>query len=213
VNPSTIFADVGENRSGVPDMLRVLGSDVVLDALPAGDYLVAEATLVERKTVADLHRSVATGRLWKQLEKLRANADRSWLLVEGPRLDGQLSENGVRGALLAVIETGIPVLWSGSARDSALWLRRLAARQGATNAWVMRAPRRRTGPTPVRLLCEVPGISPRLAGELLERFGSIAAVAYASEQALTAVDGIGKTRASNIVSSLSGTSRSARSAR
>jgi DNA excision repair protein ERCC-4 len=194
-------------------MLRALGSQVVLDRLVAGDYLVAEGTLVERKTIADLHRSVATGRLWKQLEKLRANADRSWLLVEGPRLDGQLSENGVRGAVLAVIETGIPVLWSASARDSALWLRRLAARHGAPNVWVMRAPRHRAKRAPVGLLCEIPGISPRLAAKLLERFGSIAAVARASEQELNSIDGIGTVRAAHIRTCLSGTFRRAESAR
>jgi ERCC4-type nuclease len=103
------------------------GADVDINVLPAGDSLVAATTLVERKTVADFHRSVATGRLWAQLEKLRRSVDRARLLVEGPKLDaGQLSEQGVRGAVLAVIETGIPVLWSGSTRDSALWLLRLS---------------------------------------------------------------------------------------
>jgi DNA excision repair protein ERCC-4 len=213
VVPQRILADVGERRSGVPDALRELGSDVTLDVLPAGDYIVAPKMLVERKSIADLHRSVATGRLRRQLERLRATADRSWLLVEGPRLDGgQISESGIRGAILAVVETGIPVLWSGSARDSALWLLRLAARADVARPWVMRAPRCGPTPTPVRLLCQIPGVSPRLAGRLLDRFGSVAAIASASEHELTSIEGIGKVRATNIRSSLSGTFRNAESA-
>jgi ERCC4-type nuclease len=208
VNPASIFADVGENRSGVPDILRDLGAEVVVESLPAGDYVVAQASLVERKTVADLHRSIATGRLWRQLEKLRTHGDRAWLLVEGPRLDGQVSAEGIRGAVLAVIETGIPVVWSGSARDSALWLRRLAARGSVSSAWVMRAPRGRSTPTPARILSEIPGISPRLAARLLERFASVAAVASASKQELMSIEGIGEVRAANLRMLLSGTSSS-----
>jgi hypothetical protein len=114
VVPQTILADVGERRSGVTDALREFGADVTFDVFPVGDHLVAPGILVERKSIAALHRSVAIGRLWRQLERLRATADRSWLLVEGQKLDaGQISEHGIRGAVLAVVETGIPVLWSG----------------------------------------------------------------------------------------------------
>ena len=188
----------------------------MLESLGAGDYCLGQATLVERKTVSDLHRSVATGRLWQQLQKLRANADRAWLLVEGPRLDeGSISAHGIRGAILAVVETGIPVIWSASPRDSALWLLRLAAQIRTTDKpgrWVMRAPRRRSRPTPVGILCEIPGISPRLAARLLETFGSVAAIARASEQDLRSLDGIGEARAQSLLMSLTGTFREAGSA-
>ena len=212
--PLTILADHGERRSGVPDALRELGADVRLQRLTAGDYLLAPGTVVERKTVADLHRSVATGRLWRQLQMLRGNANRAWLLVEGPRLDaGPLAAPGIRGAILAVVETGIPVLWSSSAHDTALWLMRLAARTSSgRSAWAVRAPRRHAPAAPTRLLCEVQGISPRLAARLLDRFGSIAAVACASQHELVSVDGIGEVRANALRDALSGTTREARSA-
>ena len=205
----SILADGRELRSGVPDALRRLGAEVRLQALPAGDYVVGPAMLVERKTVSDLHRSVATQRLWAQLEKLRTNADGAWLLIEGPKLGaGQLSDQGIRGAVLAVIETGLPVIWSGSAEDSAQWLVRLAARARIPRTrtpWLMRAPRRQPRITPVAILCQVRGISPRMAACLLERFGSIAAVAQASESDLESIEGIGITRASALRSALTGT--------
>jgi len=193
----------------VPDALRRLGAEITFEVLPAGDYAVGSAMLVERKTVGDLHRSVATRRLWAQLEKLRANADGAWLLIEGPKLDaGELSEQGIRGAVLAVIETGLPVIWSGSPGDSARWLVRLAARARMSRApspWVMRAPRRRPRAAPVAILCQVRGISPRLAARLLERFGSIAAVACASEAELGSIDGIGEVRVKALRAALTGT--------
>jgi ERCC4-type nuclease len=57
----TIVADVFEDGSGVPASLRRLGTQVVVKPLPAGDYKIAGGALVERKTVTDLHGSLARG--------------------------------------------------------------------------------------------------------------------------------------------------------
>jgi DNA excision repair protein ERCC-4 len=207
----TITADVGEGRSGVPDLLRALGVDVVIAHLPAGDYVVGPGEVVERKTVGDLHRSIAASRLWRQLEKLRRESRRAWLLVEGRSIDaGQVSPAGVRGALLAVVETGVPLIWSESPRDSALWLKRLhrRTRSAAPSPWVMRAPRRTTTPSPTSVLVGIPGVSPLVARRLLERFGSIEAIAVASPTELMAVTGIGQQRSRTLTALLSGTSSS-----
>jgi DNA excision repair protein ERCC-4 len=91
----TIVADAGELRSGVPDALRALGVSVDVASLPAGDYLVGDAVAVERKTVADLHRSIANGRLWSQLLSCRRELDRTFLLVEGrPSTEAASRERG-----------------------------------------------------------------------------------------------------------------------
>ena len=75
--------------------------------LPAADYLVADGVGVERKTVADFHRSLACGRIWAQLRSCRAELARTYLLVEGQDLDrGRVSVGGVRGALLEIGITG-----------------------------------------------------------------------------------------------------------
>jgi Helix-hairpin-helix domain len=55
--------------------------------------------------------------------------------------------------------------------------------------------RRRVEPSPARLLSMVPGISPRLALELLGRFGSVAAVAAATSDELLEIRGVGPARA------------------
>src|SRR5207249_3023821 len=66
-----IVADVFEDGSGVPASLQRLGAQVVVEPLPAGDYRISGGALVERKTVADLHGSLARGRLWSQIGRIR----------------------------------------------------------------------------------------------------------------------------------------------
>lgn len=212
----TITVDVRERRSGVPEALRALGVGVTFSTLPAGDYVVGPGEVVERKTVADLHSSIATCRLWRQLEKLRAERARAWLLIEGRSLDrGRLSMAGVRGALLAVVETGVPLLWSESPGESAVWIQGLCSRSTARRGgwpWVVRAPRRARNPSAATVLTAVPGISPVIARRLLEHFGSIETVAAASRHELVAVSSIGEQRARTLTEFLSGASREARSA-
>jgi ERCC4-type nuclease len=70
-SPVRIVADVNERRSGVPKALADLGVCVELAPLPAGDYAVSAKTLVERKSVADLHSAIAKGSFWPQIGKLR----------------------------------------------------------------------------------------------------------------------------------------------
>jgi ERCC4-type nuclease len=200
----TIVVDRGELRSGVPDALRSLGVAVQVAACDAADYLVGDGIGVERKTVKDLHRSVATGRLWNQLLRCRESLDRTYLLVEGDDLDyGCLTVMGVRGALLEVGDRGVTVLRSADTQDSAAWLARISARlQRRPRA----RPHRRRFPaarSSHSVLSQVPGIGPATARRLLEHFGSIGAVAGADLHELESVEGVGPHRASVLVRILS----------
>jgi ERCC4-type nuclease len=124
-----IVLDVHERASGMPAALEALGADIEVASLPAGDYAVGAATLVERKTVLDLHGAILKGRLWPQLGKLRAESDFPYLLVEGRDPDrGPLHPNAIRGACLAAIDQGIALLRTDRPSDSARWLYRLAVR-------------------------------------------------------------------------------------
>jgi ERCC4-type nuclease len=116
----TILVDVEEERSAVPRCLEELGVRVQTNRLPAGDYVVAPDAVVERKTVRDLHASLVSGMLWGQLYSLRRDTAHPYLLVEGVDLDrGRVSRRGVRGALLHIGESGVAVVRSQSAADTA----------------------------------------------------------------------------------------------
>jgi DNA excision repair protein ERCC-4 len=202
-----IVVDVHERQSGIPDVLRdELGAEVEIASLPAGDYAVGADTLVERKRVLDLHGAVTKGRLWPQLAKLRAAAAFPYLLVEGTDIDrGPLAPAAIRGVCLAAIDQGIALLRSGRPRDSALWIHRLAVRCQRVEAAPDRpvyAQRPTAAPAPEALLAAVPGISTAGARALLERFGSVAAVAAAPPEEWLEVAGIGPERARALAESL-----------
>jgi ERCC4-type nuclease len=197
----TILVDHGERPSGVPAHLRCLGIDVRYASLAAGDYLTGTSTAVERKTVADLHRAIATGRLWRQIGALRSAFAARYLLVEGTTVyHGAIHQAGVRGALLAVVEGDVRLVWTRGPRDTAEWLHAIAVR-GARGLAQPR-PRSRPVRTPASLLASIPGVSQVAATELIRRFGSVAGVAQADDKDLLAVRGLGPSRVATIRSLL-----------
>lgn len=149
---------------------------------------------------------MANRRLWRQVAGLRTDLARAYLIVEGADLDrGSISSVGVRSCLLTVAELGVTVVRSVSVSDTALWLSRMAARhQRSKPRRVSRSLPHGAAPTPVNVLASLPGISRPTAASLLERFGSIAAVATAARGELLSVPGIGEHRADTLLELLSG---------
>jgi ERCC4-type nuclease len=199
-----ILVDVHERPSRVPWCLERLGLNVQLEALAVGDYVVATGVIVERKTVRSLHTAVAEGTFWAQLGRLRRCASQPFLLLEGPNLDhGSLSQKSIRGVCLAVMEQGIHVIRATTAQDSAVWLARLSARSQAVRGRARRPvpdqkPAVAPSQVPEAMLSAVPGISAQTARALLRRFGSLAAIAMATDEQLRSVRGMGPTRAAAI---------------
>jgi ERCC4-type nuclease len=129
VDVLTITVDVRERRSGVPEWLAALGVTVELVTLAVGDYAFGDR-VIERKTIADLHRSLRDRRIWGQVAALRRDPRRAYLLVEGVDLDdGTVPPRALRGALLKVTDNGIRILRTTSQDDSALWLHVFAAQE------------------------------------------------------------------------------------
>jgi Fanconi anemia group M protein len=131
--------------------------------------------------------------------------DRTYLLVEGPILDhGCVTPAGVRGALLEIGDRGVAVVRSTDPDDSAVWLMRISVRlQKSRRPGIPRARRFPQGATPLSLLSEAPGIGPRTARALLDRFGSLRAIANADASELEAVGGVGPHRAGMLARILS----------
>ena len=106
VDALTITVDVRERRSRVPELLVELGAGIELVTLEVGDYAVGER-VVERKTVADLHASLAGQRLWSQVAALRRDPRRAYILVEGAGLDrGTFPARAIGSARISVYLTG-----------------------------------------------------------------------------------------------------------
>ena len=210
-DPATaVIVDVFEQASGVPAALTRFDLRVMVEPLPAGDYQIGSEILIERKTVPDLHGSLGRNRLWAQLGRLRDAAAHPYLLIEGTDLDaGPRHPNAIRGALLAIADAGITLLWSRDPDDTALWINRLALRQARRQAKVQRpGPTFRPNEAPslsdprLGLLSAVPGISIGTARTLLDRFGSIQHLIAAGPEQWADVDGIGAVRAHALATTL-----------
>jgi ERCC4-type nuclease len=198
--PVTILVDYGERRSRLPTHLIEFGLDVTLCALAVGDVSVSGRAVVERKTVPDLHRSIATGRLWRQVGSLRSAFSVPYLVVEGVELSaGPVVPEGVRGALLAVAESGVTVIRSADVEDTAAWIRSIAIRVTRSASRSTRRRRRPRSASAYELLRAVPGVTPGAARGLLERFGSVAGVAAATEAELGSVRGVGRSTVASLV--------------
>ncbi|HET8607717.1 MAG TPA: ERCC4 domain-containing protein [Gaiellaceae bacterium] len=189
------------------ELLEEAGALVRVERLPAGDYAVGADCLVERKHVVDFHHSLVRGRLWPQIGRLRASASEPCLLVEGGDLKGPVHPDAVRGALLAATEIGVTVIRSDDRADSAAWLYRLAHRRQVRGRRRIRPryaqrPRSPADEIPEAMLGAVPGISRVTAVALLDRFGSIAAIASASPAEWRIVPGLGEKRCAALSAAL-----------
>jgi Fanconi anemia group M protein len=158
--------------------------------------------MIERKTVADLHGSLARGRLWSQIGRIRDEAVLPFLFVEGADIDdGPRHPNAIRGCLLAIADLGVAVVRTQDPVDTAQWLHRLAVRQERRRASTLR-PRRQLPPAGLHVLSGIPGISDMTARALLARFGSVERLLAAGPDEWAEVNGVGPVRAHALAEAL-----------
>jgi ERCC4-type nuclease len=204
--PTVIRVDHRELASGVPEHLERLDwVRLEIEQLELADYVLSERLAVERKSTADFVASILDRRLFTQSRELTSAFERVLYLIEGPSLYGmsRLHANAIRGALsyLAVL-AGVSVLRSESAEDSAMLLATMArhAQHGLGYEIPYHAKRRGESPSrQMRYLAEnLPGVGPRMAHLLLERFKTLEALLIADEEELEKVHGIGPKTAASI---------------
>src|SRR4051795_2304626 len=123
-----LLFDHGERRSGVPAALERLGVDARGTRLPAGDYVVSDRVVIERKGPTDLAASIKDRRLFEQLARLADAYPSVVLIVEGDPV--HMHEAAWQGALGRALTLGASVLRTEDARDSAAWIGRLYRLEG-----------------------------------------------------------------------------------
>src|SRR3954463_11547550 len=193
-----LLFDHGERRSGVPAELQRRGGDVQAARLPAGDYVVSDRLVVERKGPTDLAASIKDRRLFEQLARLADPYPSIVLIVEGDPV--HMQQAAWEGALGRALTLGASVLRTTDARDSAEWIARLYRLEGKPASRPRGAPRVRRPTdddlqTAEDVLRCLPGISTVGASRLLAHFGSLERVFAARHDELLQVRGIGPVRA------------------
>lgn len=191
-----ILYDHREIRSGIPGELEARGLALRAENLPAGDYVLSDRLIVERKTGSDLAASIKDRRVFEQAERLRAAYPAVVLLVEGEPV--HISQASWKGALGRVLTLGVSVLQTSDPLDSADWIARLARQEEAPPSGARGSGRVRRDPEAQDILGCLPGISTVNARRLLDHFGSLRAVTAASEAELRAVRGIGPVKAAEL---------------
>src|SRR3954471_22293148 len=193
-----LLFDHGERRSGVPAALERLGVDARGTRLPAGDYVVSDRLVVERKGPTDLAASIKDRRLFEQLSRLADAYPSVVLIVEGDPV--HMQEAAWHGALGRALTLGASVLRTRDTYETAEWIARLYRLEGKP-AYRPRVVPRLRRPTEDDLqtaedvLRCLPGISTVGAGRLLAHFGSLERVFAARRDELLQVRGIGPVRA------------------
>jgi len=196
-----LLFDHGERRSGVPAELERLGVDVHGARLPAGDYVLSDRLVVERKGPADLAASIKDRRLFEQLARLADGYPSVVLMVEGDPV--HMREAAWQGALGRALTLGASLLRTRDPRDTAEWIARLYRLEGKPASEPRGSPRLRRPTdddlqTAEDVLRSLPGISIAGADRLLARFVSLERVFAAGREELLEVRGIGPVRAGTL---------------
>lgn len=200
-----VLADDRE-KVAVIDALRALPDvEVEIRRLVLGDYLVGDAVLFERKTLADMAASIRDGRVFAQGRRLVAHAKPAALILEGTAQDLckiRFPRRAFQGAIISLsLVIGLPILRSRTPGETAT-LMMYAGRQVRTvlNGTLPYRGFRARGKkgAQLRLLQDLPGVGSQRAVNLLHAFGSVEAVMMADEYDLVEVPGIGADTAKKI---------------
>ena len=198
-----LIIDYAEKRSGIPDLLKNRGIDTVFNKLDAGDYIINNEIIIERKSSLDFIQSLISGRLFQQFVKIRKFRKPAILLIEGDPYATQykISRDALTGAFVSIsIAWQIPVLFS-SGREETARLLEIALRQRTKEKIYYPSGKhvvKRKHKPHLSFLAGLPGIGTKTAEALLEQFGSIRSLVNASLKSLMKTKGIGKKRATEI---------------
>lgn len=199
-----ILADYREFQSGIPTLLLNKQIEITLKNLEAGDYLINDQILVERKTKEDFVLSLMNNRLFNQCLKLKRSLKYPLLIIEGNpyNTNHKINRQAVKGALLSVsVAWQIPVFFSKNVEETAELLIMAGKQMLQEKMLILRKgykPKKQKNHQ-LYFLQGLPAVGPSLAYRLLLHFGSIEKIIKATEKQLLTVNGIGKGKARKIV--------------
>jgi ERCC4-type nuclease len=185
-----IFVDYREKNSMVASELIHLGFEVEFLELKVGDYLINNIA-IERKTVSDFIASMINQHLRKQLDELQ-QYENKLLLIEGIEEHELYSDNSegmnanaVRGFLLSILlKHKIPIIFTKNAEDTAKFIYVLA-RKKETESSLNATKKSFNKKEQMQFIIEgFPGIGPKTAKKLLEKFKTMKNIFSTSQEEL-----------------------------
>lgn len=204
-----ITIDDRERNDRLITALQQAGSKVLIKRLETGDYLV-DNLVIERKSFQDFCISITDGRLFRQATRLTGIPEQPLIILEGVLDDWQkmnVTSEAIQGALITIILIfRIPLLYSPSPEETAKIIL-FAASQLKRSSYLNNTYPRHNGKNKAskkqkiqsHVLQGFPGIGPKRAKELLNKFETLSAIFNASHHQLANVAGMGKSRIKNLI--------------
>ncbi|MFB6246570.1 MAG: ERCC4 domain-containing protein [Candidatus Pacearchaeota archaeon] len=190
------IVDFRERSSLVPEMLEREEFEIEYKELKVADYIVKDVA-IERKTIQDFISSMINQRLLRQLEELQ-QYENNLLILEGieeqdiygeDEISG-LHPNSIRGFILSItLKYKVPIVYSKNSEDTAKYMSLIAKKQKKETRL---NPQKKTldKNEQLQFIIEAfPGIGPKKARELLEKFGNIQRTINATEEELREILG------------------------
>lgn len=191
-----IIIDYREKNSLVASYLIKEGMEVEFKELKIGDYVVKDV-IIERKTVSDFISSMINQRLLKQIEEIK-QYENKLIIIEGisekelyQDEDYNVNPNAIRGFLLSIaLKHKIPLIFSKNPEDTAKFISVLyKKREKEINLNAKKKTLNKK--EQLQFIIEgFPGVGPKKAKALLEKFGSIQNIILAPTEELEKILGI-----------------------
>jgi len=194
----TIIADYKEKDSGVLQTLAERDVIIRLENLEVGDYVIGDY-IIERKTILDFISSIADGRLYEQLNKLKDK--NAILILEGEEeeifITPELSPNYIRSLILKILlEYKVPIIRTKNFVETSNYLYLLAKNVYKRATIPQGSKEEDFDRIKENILKQIPGIGDTLAKKLLERFRNLKNIVLAKKVELSNV--IGEVRAERL---------------
>lgn len=190
-----VLADYREKNCLVASELIEHGIEVEFRELKVGDYLVRNVA-IERKTISDFISSMLNRRLIRQLEELQ-QYENKLLIIEGIDEHEVYSDNNegvhansIRGFLLSILlKHKIPILFTKDYQDTARFISLIARKKERESPLNVSKKSLNKKERLQFILESFPGIGPKTARKLLEKFRTIKNITNASAEELEKVIG------------------------
>jgi len=192
-----ITIDHREKNSLVPTQLMKLGFNVEFKQLKVADYIV-KGIAIERKTIQDFLNSMMNKHLSKQLHEMQ-QYNKKLLIIEGIEHEELYSEEGsginpnaVRGFLLSILlKYNIPIIFTKNPQDTARFIYVLANKPSIEPEKSFKPSKKNLSSKEQKqfILEGFPGVGPKTAKKLLDKFGNLRNILNASLDQLQEVLG------------------------
>jgi Fanconi anemia group M protein len=201
-----IIVDYREKNSLVASYLIKQGFEVEFKELKIGDYIVKNV-IIERKTIQDFINSMINHRLMNQIEELKQHENKL-LIIEGisekelyNEESGGVNANAIRGFLLSILlKHKIPIIFSKNPEDTARFINVLSKKSEEKEMNLNAKKKTLSRKEQLQFIVEsFPGIGPKKAKKLLEKFGSIQNIILSSTEDLTEILGIQAAKIKEII--------------